>query len=293
MALRTHISERQRRLGSELRRLREEGGATTSEAAAVAGFSAPFLSNIESARTAITTDRLRRLCAHYRVTPSPYVEALVKLAESNGKGWWTAYRDRVTPYALNLAELEAGSADICSYQPLLVPGLLQTEAYIRALFDDVQPRHATAEDAVAFRLERQKILTAEDAPTVRAVIHEAALRMHYGGPEVMRSQLLHLIELARLPNVSIQVFPFRARTYPGVSSPFLLTTPHVEELATVVLDHPAKPIYRDAEEHLSQFRCLFGRLRDSALAPLDPRTPPESYAVPDSLTLIQHLLHDL
>ncbi|MFI1733089.1 helix-turn-helix domain-containing protein [Streptomyces acidicola] len=293
MALRTQISERQRRMGAELRRLRDHSGVTTSEAAAVAGFSAPFLSNVESARTAVTTDRLRRLCTHYGVTPSPYMEALVALSESSGKGWWSVYRGRVTLWALNLAEMEAGATRLHSYEPLVIPGLLQTQEYIQALFGDVQPLHATTEDAIAFRLERQRILTDENAPVVHAVIHEAALRMHYGGPGVMRAQLLHLIEVARLPNVTVQIFPFRARTYPGVSTPFLYAAPHVEELATVVLDHPAEPIYRDTQEHLSQYRSLFDQLRKSALAPVNPSTAAESHSVPDSLTLIQHLLYDL
>ena len=293
LALRTQISERQRRLGAELRRLRDHSGVTTSEAAAAAGFKAPFLSNIEAGRTAITTERLRRLCTYYGVSSSPYTDALVALSESTGKGWWSTYRGRVTPYALNLAEMEISAVRLCSYEPLLIPGLLQTEDYIRALFGDVQPTHATVDDAINFRLERQRVFTGEDPPIVHAVIHEAALRVHYGGPEVMRAQLLHLIEVARLPNVTVQIFPFRARMYPGVSTPFLYAAPRVEELATVVLDHPAEPIYRDAQEHLSLYRSLFDRLTKSALAPVDPHIAPESHAVPDSLTLIQHLLYDL
>ncbi|GCB43086.1 hypothetical protein SNL152K_370 [Streptomyces sp. NL15-2K] len=218
---------------------------------------------------------------------------MIAMSESNGKGWWTAYEGRVTQYALNVAELEAGSVALCWYEPLLVPGLFQTGEYIRALLGDVQPQHATTEDAVAFRLERQTILAGENAPTVHAVIHEAALHMHYGGPGVMRRQLLHLIELARLSNVTIQIFPFRARTYSGVSAPFLYLAPPVEELATVVLDHPAQQIYRDSPGHLSQYRALFGRLKASALPPIAPSTAPEAQAVPGSLMLIQHLLYDL
>ncbi|MFI1052384.1 helix-turn-helix domain-containing protein [Streptomyces griseoruber] len=293
LALRTRISERQRRLGAELRRIREAHKITTNEAAAVAGLRAPFLSNIEGGRTAIATERLRRLCEHYGNISNPYVEALVAMSESSGKGWWSGYQGRVTQYALNLAELEAGSTTIHSYHPLLVPGLLQTEDYIRALFDDEQPRHATTEDAVTFRLERQRILTGESAPTVHVVIHEAALRMHYGGPKVMHGQLMHLIELARLPNVTIRIFPFRARTYSGVSAPFLYLAPPVEELATVVLDHPAQQIYRDSPEHLSQYRALFERLKGSALPPITPSTAAEAQTVPGSLMLIQHLLYDL
>jgi transcriptional regulator with XRE-family HTH domain len=269
--------------------MREARGITTNDAAAAAGMRAPFLSKIEAGRTAIATDRIRTLCKYYGGISAPYLEALIAMSESSGKGWWSAYQGRVTQYALNLAEMEAGSTSVRSYHPMLVPGILQTEDYIRALFDDEQPRHATTEDAVAFRLDRQRILTGESAPTVHAVIHEAALRMHYGGPRIMRGQLLHLVELASLPNVTIQIFPFRARTYSGVSAPFLYLAPHVEELATVVLDHPAQQIYRDSQEHLSQYRVLFDRLKGSALPPIAPQAP----EVPGSLMLIQHLLYEL
>ncbi|MGY4745523.1 Scr1 family TA system antitoxin-like transcriptional regulator [Streptomyces sp. ATMOS53] len=293
MALRTRISERQRRVAAELRRLREARGISTNDAAAAADMKAPFLSKIEAGRTAVTTDRMHKLCQHYGGISAPYLEALVAMSESSGKGWWSAYQGRVTQYALNLAELEAGAVSLCSYEPLLVPGLFQTEEYIRALFADVKPKHATAEDAIAFRLERQRPLVGENAPAVHVVIHEAALRMHYGGSTVMRRQLLHLIELSRLPNVTIQVFPFRARTFLGVSTPFLYVRPPVEELATVVLEHPNEPIYRDAPDHLSQYRALFTRLKESALPPIAPSHAPEAQAVPGSLMLIQHLLYDL
>lgn len=292
MALRTKISERQRRLGAELRRAREISGVSTNDAAAAAGLRAPFLSNIEAGRTAIATERLRRLCEHYGSISTLHLDALVAMSESSGKGWWSAYQGRVTPHALNLAELEASAVGLRSYEPLLIPGMFQTEEYIRALFGDVKPRHATAEDAIAFRLERQRILVGENAPAVHAVIHEAALRMHYGGPSAMRRQLLHLIELSRLPNVTIQVFPFRARTFLGVSTPFLYVQPPVEELATVVLEHPNEPIYRDTQEHLSQYRALFGRLEESALPPIAPLSTTEAQAAPGSLLLIQHLLYD-
>lgn len=293
LALRTRISERQRRVATELRRLRESRGVTTNDAAAAAGMRASFLSKVEAGRTAITTDRIHKLCEHYGDISAPYLEALISMSESSGKGWWSAYQGKATQHALNLAELEAGAAGLFSYEPLLIPGLFQTEEYMRVLFGDVKPKHSTTEDAIAFRLERQRTLVGENAPAVHAVIHEAALRMHYGGPSVMRSQLLHLIELSRLPNVTIQVFPFRARTFLGVSAPFLYVRPPVGELATVVLEHPNEPIYRDAQDHLSQYRALFTRLKESALPPIAPSYAPEAQAVPGSLMLIQHLLYDL
>ncbi|MFC5034363.1 helix-turn-helix domain-containing protein, partial [Streptomyces fildesensis] len=109
MGLRTSITERQRRLGAELRKLRERSGMVTKEAGEVIGMGSAHLSHIEAGRTSIVTSRLRALCEAYGCTDEPYVEALVDMAEDSGKGWWTEHRKLVSPIALDLAELEAGA----------------------------------------------------------------------------------------------------------------------------------------------------------------------------------------
>ncbi|WP_434596273.1 helix-turn-helix domain-containing protein [Streptomyces sp. A5-4] len=293
MALRMVVSERQRRFGAELRSLREQARVTLGDAATATGMKRPFLSHIEAGRTAITTERLHTLCGIYGHKGGPYVEALVAMSETNGKGWWSAYKGRAPQSVMDLAEMESTAVSLHLHESLVVPGLLQTPGYTRAILNTAKPVRSTIDDATAFRMDRQQILTAANAPTVHAVIYEAALHMHQGEPDTMRTQLLRLIELAKLPNVTIQIYPFRAGAYPAFSGPFLHATPAVPRLGTVVLEHPIKPIHLGEGEHLTQYDSLFEQLTRHALPPIDPSMPPESHVGKDSLGLIQHVLYTL
>ncbi|MFI5803595.1 helix-turn-helix domain-containing protein [Streptomyces sp. NPDC051561] len=293
MGLRTTISERQRRLGHELKRLREAANLTAGEAAARIGMGRGQLSHIELGRTSILTPRLRELCTVYGIESEPYIEALVGISESTGKGWWSDYRNRIGPGALDLAELESTATQLRSHESLFVPGLFQTEAYVRAILSSARPTRGSVDDAVAFRMDRQRILRADNPPSVHAVIHEAALHMRFGGPAVMRAQLLHLVELAQLPQVTIQVFPFEAAAYAAYTGNFLYSSPAVPELSTVLLEHPIASMHLSDAAHLAQYDSLFDALTGHALAPIDASTAPASHEAKDSLALIQHLLYTL
>ncbi|MCZ4125489.1 helix-turn-helix domain-containing protein [Streptomyces sp. H39-S7] len=292
MGLRTSITERQRRLGAELRKLRERSGMVTKEAGEVIGMGSAHLSHIEAGRTSILTARLRALCEAYGCTDEPYVEALVRMAEDSGKGWWTEHRKSVSPIALDLAELEAGATRACSYETLFIPGLLQTESYMRAIFGSAQD--PDPETAVRFRLTRQKVLGGEPALPLHAVIHEAALRITVGGPEVMREQLMHLIEAARLPNMTIQVLPFEAGALKNISASFLLLSGQAGGLETVVADDPAQwTVFLGDEGAVEGYSKAFQRLAGSALPQVDPEAVPERHLMRDSLGLIQHIAYAL
>jgi len=291
VGLRTTISERQRRLGLELKQLREQAGLNSGQAAERIGMGRAQLSQIETAKTTILTERLRELCHIYGCTDETYVEALVTLSEATGKGWWTAYKNRIGPGALDLAELEAGSTALRTHESLLIPGLFQTEAYTRAILASAKPAHGTLDDAVAFRMERQRILTEDKPPAVHAVIHEGALRMRFGGAAVMQAQLLRLIELARLPHVTIQIFPFEADAYAAYTGNFLYARPTVDRLSTVLLEHPIASLHLGDGAHLAEYGALFDALTERALPPIDARATPETHAAKDSLALIQHVLY--
>ncbi|MFE1783087.1 helix-turn-helix domain-containing protein [Streptomyces sp. NPDC059506] len=295
MALRTNISERQRRLGAELRRLRDKAGMTLGTAAAAAGFTAPHLSHIEAGRTAVATDRLIALTRAYGCRNAPYVDALVAMSEANGKGWWSSYRNRLPQTALNLAELEANAELVRNHESLFVPGLFQTESYMRAVFTSLRPGCSSEEieEFTAFRLRRQTILDGDGAPTVHAVVHEAALHMHIGGPDVMEKQLLHLVALARRPGISIQIIPYRAGAYAAFSGAFLHLVPRVEELGTVLVDHPAQALYLGDEDHLKQYSEMFDKLVRHALPPIAPGEQSGTHKGKDSLGLLQHILYTL
>ncbi|NEA73258.1 helix-turn-helix transcriptional regulator [Streptomyces sp. SID13588] len=292
MGLRTSITERQRRLGAELRKLRERSGMVTKEAGEVIGMGSAHLSHIEAGRTSIVTSRLRALCEAYGCTDEPYVEALVDMAEDSGKGWWTEHRKLVSPIALDLAELEAGAKRASSYETLFIPGLLQTEGYMRAILGSAQ--RPDIEPAVRFRLERQHLLIGDDALPLHAVVHEAALRIAVGGPDVMREQLMRLIEAARLPNVTLQILPFDVGAVRSFSTSFSLLHGQAPGLETVVADTPAeRTVFLGGDTVVESYADTFVRLAAAALAPIDPGAVPESHLVKDSLGLIQHVAYAL
>ncbi|GGV55457.1 transcriptional regulator [Streptomyces longisporoflavus] len=293
MGLRTIISERQRRLGAELKQLREQAGFSAGEAAEQVGMGRGQLSQIETAKTTILTERLRELTAVYGCTDKAYIDALVEMSESTGKGWWSAYRKRMRQVSLNLAELEANAVKLRTHQSLFIPGLFQTPEYAQAIFASPKLGFESIEGALDFRMERQHILTREAPPTVHAVIHEAALHMRFGGTEVVRAQLLRLIELARLPNVTIQVYPFSAQAYGALSGNFVYVAPKVPQLSTVILEQATGPHYVGDRDQLALYRSLFERLAENALAPIDLSLAPEAHSVKNSLGLIQHLLYTL
>ncbi|MFE9440343.1 helix-turn-helix domain-containing protein [Streptomyces sp. NPDC006602] len=293
MGLRTTITERQRRLGYELKQLREQAGFSAGEVAERIGMGRAQLSQIETAKTTILTDRLRELCRLYGCKDETYVEALVAMSEATGKGWWTAYKKPMEQGPLNLAELESGAVALRMHQSLLIPGLFQTADYARALFASPDLDFANVEDALRFRMERQQVMTRDNPPSVHAVIHESALHMRFGGIEVLRGQLLHLIELTRLPNVTIQIYPFTSQPHAALTGNFVHVIPGVPELGTVVLEYPSGFQYLGNRDSLAQYSALFEYLTEYALAPIDVSLAPETHSVKDSLALIQHVLYTL
>jgi transcriptional regulator with XRE-family HTH domain len=293
VGLRSTISERQRRLGFELKHLREQAGLSAAEASERIGMGRAQLSQIETAKTTILTERLRALCELYGCTDKAYIEALVALSETSGKGWWSAYKRSMVTDALSLAELEADAVEMRMHQSLFIPGLFQTADYARAIFNSPGLGFDNFEAPLRFRMERQRVLTGENPPAVRAVIHEAALRIRFGAAHVVREQLLRLIELAQLPHVTIQVYPFSAQAYAAISGNFVHIIPGNPQLGTVALEQPTGYQYLGEEFHLERYGALFDLLCENALAPINVSTAPESHSVKDSLALIRHLLYTL
>ncbi len=253
------------------------------------------LSHVEAGRTAIPTDKLRTLCHSYGCTSVPYIDALVTMSEADGRGWWTDYRRLLKPPALDLAELEAAANALCSYESLFIPGILQIADYTRAIFRSSNQGWSDRDrdKAVEFRLERQKMLTGERPPVLHAVIHEAALHVRFGDAEVRRSQLLHLVRMAKMPHVTIQVLPFTAEGLSAFSTPFLLVDSHQSTLHTVLLETHASSAYLHTADPVAKYRSHFARLAAAALSPLDPDVAAYEHGERDSLALIQHILYTL
>ncbi|WP_055551135.1 DUF5753 domain-containing protein [Streptomyces sp. NBRC 110028] len=297
MGLRTNPSHRQRRLGLELRRLRNERGLSAAEAGAFAGLGSPHLGHIEAARTAIPEAKLRALLAGYGCQNEAFVDALVAMSESKGRGWWSDYRRSPLPQSSrDLAELEAASVAHRSFQWMYVPGLLQTPEYARALTAGGEPEADSSllDTYVEFRLKRQDVLAGESPPIFHAVIHEAAFHMQFVDHDVMRRQIEHLVEMARLPHVRIQLLPFKAALSPATpATAFVLFEAEVPELNTVYVEHPVSSAFLGEQVHLAQYGTAFERLTAAALSPIAPSPEPESYKRSDSLRLVQHLLYML
>ncbi|WP_063735699.1 helix-turn-helix domain-containing protein [Streptomyces sp. RTd22] len=297
MGLRANPTQRQRRLGFELRKLRDASGLSAAEAGAFAGLGSPHLGHIEAGRTAIPEVKLRALLAAYGCQSNTLIDALVVMSESTGKGWWSAHRkSSLDQSARDLAELESAAVTHRSFQWIYIPGLLQTPDYMRALFEGAEPEasSSTIDTYVEFRRQRQLILTGDAPPAFHAVIHEAALHMQFVGANVMRRQIEHLVKMARLPHVRIQVLPFRAGAYPArFGAPFVVYEHALPDLSTVYVEHPIASPFISDQAHLEQFTDAIAKLSAAALPPIDLDIEPEFHIGKGSLGLIQHLLYTL
>lgn len=290
MGLRGTPSQRQKRLGQELRKLREASGLPAATAGRRVGLSQAHMSHIESGRTACPEARLRELASLYGCKNQQLIDALAVMSTSDGKGWWSAYKGFTDERLRDLAELESSATAHRSFQWLYIPGLLQTAAYMRALFSSRDPAVPT-EDIdrfVKFRLRRQEVLSQDPLPMYHAIIHEAAFHMHFVDRTVMRDQLEYLVELSHFPNVQIQLLPFKAETQPATpGAPFTVFDAQVAELHTVYVEHPVASVFLGDENSITRFSNAFQRLSKAALAPLaSVELHQES-----SYRLVQHLLY--
>jgi transcriptional regulator with XRE-family HTH domain len=260
---------RRRRLASELRRLREAAKLTIEEVGEKLECSASKISRIETGHVGVTPRDVRDLLDLYNV-PVDQLEALVQLSrEARKKGWWHAYNEVFTGAFIGL---ESDASTLRAFQALLVPGLLQTEDYIRAVIRSIRPgwTEADVERRVAARMERQRLLTVADPPNYWAIIDEAALRRTVGSAEVMLGQMVRLCELAALPNVTLQVVPFDAGAHSSMEGPYLiLGFPEQADPDVVYVDTATGGVYLEEHADVQRYTLMFDHLRASALSPDD------------------------
>jgi transcriptional regulator with XRE-family HTH domain len=258
---------RRTRLGAELRKLRERAGLTTTQAADLLGTSSGQLSNIEVARFGVSADRVRVAAHTYSCTDQALIEALVSMTADRKRGWWEEYREILPPKLLDLAEIEHHGTGLHAAHSIHVPGLLQTVDHAREIYRQAVPELSPPEieHRVSYRIKRQEVLYRTNPAPYRAVIHEAALRMTFGGPNIARAQLQHLLKTSELPHVSIRVIPFEATYYPGSGQSVYYVRGPVPALDTAQLDQSHGPVFIDSEAQLTQYRLLLARLDDTAL----------------------------
>src|ERR1700733_6123329 len=235
-------------LGGHLRRLREEAGMTTERAALSLRGSHSKISRMEHGRVGFKERDIADLLALYGVGPGDEREALLKLArEANTAGWWQAYADILPHWVEPYFGLEAAASFIREYELQFVPGLLQTEEYARAV---IRLGTLTSEDEIdrraKARMSRQEILDREHPPKVWAVLDEGALHRVIGGPEVMRAQLLHLMDMCDHPAVTLQILPFSAGAHRAMGGPFTILRYTEPDLRDVVyIEQLTSALYLD------------------------------------------------
>ncbi|MFE6690255.1 helix-turn-helix domain-containing protein [Streptomyces sp. NPDC057743] len=257
MPPRSYPTARQKRLGAELRKLRERAGMSGTEAAAFLGGERAQISHIESARYGVSAERVRRLAAHYSATDKHLVDALADMAEERGKGWWEDYRGILSPGFLDVAELEHHAQYIRAIQMLYIPGIFQTEDYARELIRGGVTELPASEvnTRAEHRIRRRKIFDRPTPTPFDAFVHEAALRMRYCTVDTMRAQLEFLADVSHWPSVTIRVIPFTAQVTSSVHS-MMYAGAQIPALDTVQLDSAFDSGFLDAEAQLSRYRAL-------------------------------------
>lgn len=260
---------RQRRLGTELRRLRERANLSATAAGALIGASQPRIRSIEAGRYWVSADRIRTLARAYACTDLALIDGLAGMAGGHRGGWWEEYRDVLPAGALDLAEVEHHATAMRIASVIHLPGLLQTTEHARAIINDVVPPLAPdeVEARVAYRVRRQAVLYGIRPTPLTALIHEAALRMGYGGPAVVRAQLKHLVEMSECPHISIMVIPFGEGSFPGSGQSVVYFCGPMPQLDTVQLDTDYGSEFLDCPTQLAKYKTVLDRIEGCALKP--------------------------
>jgi transcriptional regulator with XRE-family HTH domain len=264
---------RRRRLGAELRRLREAHSLKLDEVASHLDLVASTLSRIETGKAPIKTYYLNRLLDMFQVTDPAARQVLVDMGrEGHRKGWWAEYDD-VLPSGFDIyVGLEAEASGLRSFETTLIHGLLQTVDYATAVLRELCPKDTEeqVEKMVDLRMQRQRIL--EGSPPIEfwLILDEAAIRRRVGGPAVMRRQLEHLVEAARWQNVTLQVLGFDSGAHAGMDGAFsILEFPERTDRDVACKDGGYFGIvYLEKDREVRLFSEAFDRLRAAAYSPV-------------------------
>ncbi|RKN37779.1 helix-turn-helix domain-containing protein [Streptomyces hoynatensis] len=271
MASNVNPTVRRRRLGQELRRLREDRGLTAEEVADRLLVSQSKISRLENGRRSISPRDVRDLCGVYEVADKKLVDSLMQMAkESRQQGWWHAFAELSPTYSVYIG-LETDASSLRVYEPLVVPGLLQTPAYAAAVIAGALPEVGQEEvnSRVQVRMRRQQRLWDEKQPLrLWVVVDEAALRRRVGGEETMREQLRQLVACSKLPHVTLQVLPFSAGAHPGVNGQYtIMEFPEASDSTVIYLEGGTSDLYLEKPHDVQHYSVMYEHLRAQALSP--------------------------
>lgn len=268
---------RRRRLSAELRRLRAAAGMTAIDVTNGLGWASGKLTRMERGEWVRPNPRdVEDLLGVYGVTDADHRAQLVLWArEGRERGWWHPYREMLSESYTTFLGLEQEVSTERVFELAVIPGILQTDDYARALMarGPAELSEQEIENRVTIRMRRQELLTGENPVRLWVVMDEAALRRSAGGEEVMQGQLAHLIEMSRLPKVTIQVIPFSAGTHSGTQGPFtILEFPKREDPDSVYVETVAGELFVEEPEEVDRFKIAFDRLVATAGSPDDTTT---------------------
>ena len=249
-------------LGTQLRTLREANGVTRENAGWEIRASESKISRMELGRVGFKERDIADLLTRYGVLDeAERAEFLLLAREANVPGWWHRYSDLLPTWFETYLGLEQAASVIRTYELQFVPGLLQTHDYARAVISLACTRAEEVERRVELRMRRQDLLTAPGAPTVWAVIDEAALRRPIGGAEVMRGQIQHLVELMAQSNITIQVMPFSFGGHAAEGGAFSILRFNDPELPDIVyVEQLASALYLDKRDEVDRYGAVMERL---------------------------------
>ncbi|NUP25000.1 MAG: helix-turn-helix domain-containing protein [Streptomyces sp.] len=259
---------RRLRLGQELRLLRERRKITGARAAKEIGWSPSKISRIEAAKTLPSADDIQAMAKLYRIDEDKTEELFGLLRDAEQRGWWEDYEDALPGEYTRFLGLEAEAIHQRSWEPQIVPGLLQTEDYAREVIlatrGIARITHSGVRSRVVARLDRQqRVLHRPDACQLSVVLDESALMRRFGEPSVMREQMEHLLEISLLPHVSVQVLPLDALHPVNTGAYIHLKFTEFDDV--VYLEQLYTAHFVDDLERVAGYETAFDHIRTEAL----------------------------
>ncbi len=255
---------RRRELGNRLRGLRDERGLSVAQVADELMCSPSKVSRMETGQRGTTLRDVRDLCKIYGVTDEDEIARLMNLArEGKQQGWWQPYELTFATYV----GLEEAAISTKYYQSIVIPGLMQTPDYARAMHEAAVPKLDPDRigELVGVRLTRQKLLDRDPPLNISAIIDEAALHRVVGGATTMRAQLERLIELAQLPNVTIRIIPFSAGAHMAMDSTFRILDFDGSVSDVVYVEGLVGYFYLDRVQDVERYEQVFESLSQISL----------------------------
>ncbi|WP_181970544.1 helix-turn-helix transcriptional regulator [Kitasatospora xanthocidica] len=267
MPPRVNPTVRQRRIGSELRKMREAAGLSTSALSKALGIDRTQVSQIEAAKVGVSPERLRSFAAACKCMNEPLIDALEAIVLDRSRGWWEEYRGTIPDAFLEIAELEKSARSLMLWVVTHMPGPCQTINYASSVFGRLVPplpRHEL-EARTTFRMQRKADLRRAQKP-ITYFIYESVLWTRFGGTPILREQLASLIEDSEQSWVTVRVVPFDIDTFPGAVENLTYAFGAVPELDTVEVESSRGALHLDAASELSSYRSIFERTESAALS---------------------------